>query len=121
MRGRGIESRGIKPVVNEAFKWTCTPQLKSFKIIGEDLAAISLNQIEIQWDKPPIVGACVLDLSKKFIFDFHYNTMKKHFNCKLFYSDTDSFVYEIRSNEFCAEVRQKTFLKISDHELHKPW
>ena len=42
---------------DEALKWTCTPQLKSLKIIGEDLAAISLNQIEILWDKPTIVGA----------------------------------------------------------------
>ena len=111
---------------DEALKWTCTPQLKSFKIIGEGLATISLNQTEILWDKPTIVGACILDLSKKFIFDFHYNTMKKHFNCKLLYSDTDSFVYEIRSNDFYAELRRKTALKDlfdfsnfpSDHELH---
>ena len=111
---------------DEALKWTCTPQLKPFKIIGEDLATISLNQTEILWDKPTIVGACILDLSKKFMFDFHYNTIKKHFNCKLLYSDTDSFVYEIRSNDFYAEMRQKTALKDlfdfsnfpSDHELH---
>ena len=111
---------------DEALKWTCTPQLKSFKIIGEDLATVSLNPTEILWDKPTIVGACILDLSKKFMFDFHYNTMKKHFNCKLFYSDTDSFVYEIRSNDFYTELRRKTALKDlfdfsnfpSDHELH---
>ena len=76
-------------IEDKAFKWTCTPQLKSFKIIGEDLAIICLNQTEILWDKPTIVGAYFLDLSKKIMYDFHYNNMIKHFNCRLLYSDTD--------------------------------
>ena len=66
-------------IEDKALKWTCTPQLKSFKIIGEDLAIISLNQTEILWDKPTIVGACFLVLSKKIKYDFHYNNMKKTF------------------------------------------
>ena len=55
-------------------------QLKSFKILGEDLATINSNQTESLWDKPTIVDACILDLSKKFMSDFHYNTMKKIFS-----------------------------------------
>ena len=77
---------------DETPKWTCTPQLKTFKIFGEDLETFSLNQTEILWVKPTIVGVCFLDLSKKFMFEFHYNTKKKLFNCKLLYSDTDSSV-----------------------------
>ena len=61
---------------DETLRWTCTPQLKYFKIIVEDLATFSLNQTEMLWDKPTIVGAFFLDLSKKFMFDFHYNTIK---------------------------------------------
>ena len=95
----------------ETLKWTSAPQMKSFKIIDENLATISLNQTEIEWDKPTIVGACILDLLKKFMYDFHYNTMKKHFNCKLLYSDTDSFVYEIFSNDFFADLKRKTTVK----------
>ena len=95
----------------ETMKWTSAPQMKSFKIIDENLATISLNQTEIEWDRPTIVGACILDLSKKFKYDFHYNSMKKHFNCKLLYSDTDSFVYEIFSNDFFADLKRKTTVK----------
>ena len=98
-------------IEEETLKWTSAPQMKSFKIIDENLATISLNQTEIEWDKPTIVGACILDLSKKFMYDFHYNTMKKHFNCKLLYSDTDSFVYEIFSNDFFADLKRKTTVK----------
>ena len=97
----------------EALKCTSVPELKSFKIIGEDLATVSLNQTEIVWDKPTIVGACILDLAKKFMFDFHYNTMKKHLIYNLLYSDTDSFVYEIRSNDFYADLQKKPAIK--DH------
>ena len=89
---------------DETLRWNCTPQLKSFKTNGEDLATFSLNQTETLLVKPTIVSVCFLDLSKKFLFEFHYNTKKKHFNCKLLYSDTDTFVYEIRSNNFYAWV-----------------
>ena len=95
----------------ETMKWTSAPQMKSFNIIDENLATISLNQIEIEWDRPTIVGACILDLSEKFMYDFHFNTMKKHFNCKLLYSDTDLFVYEIFSNDFFADLKRKTTVK----------
>ena len=33
--------------------------------------------------------------------------MKKNFDCNLFYSDTDSFVYEMRSRDFFAEIQRK--------------
>ena len=58
-------------------------------------------------DKPTIVGACILYLAKKFMFEFHYKVMKKNFDCNLLYSDTDSFVYEVRSRDFFAEIQRK--------------
>ena len=56
-----------------------------------------MRKCKIFWNKPTIVGATILDLSKMFIFDFHYNTMKQNFDCSLLYSDTDSLIYEIRT------------------------
>ena len=46
---------------------TCVPQPKSFKIIGEGLAT---NQTEVLYDKHTIVGACILNISEKYMFDF---------------------------------------------------
>ena len=37
---------------------------------------------------------------KKFMNEFHYKTMKQNFDCKLLYSDTDSFVYEVQTEDF---------------------
>ena len=110
----------------EVYQWTNQPEFQSFKIFDENLAYVTLSISEVLWDKPTIVGACILDLSKKFMFDFHYNTMKKHFDCTLLYSDTDPFVYEIRSRDFFDELQKKQSVMDqfdfsnfpSEHPLH---
>ena len=91
----------------ETLKWTDRPEYKSSKIISEDLVTVSLEQLEILWDKPTIVGACILDLANKYMFEFHYKVMKRNFDCNLLYSDTDSFVYEVRSRDFFADLQRK--------------
>ena len=92
---------------DEILKWTEKPEYQSSKIISEDLVTLCLQQSEIIWDKPTIVVACILGLAKKFMFEFHYKVMKKNFDCNLLYSDTDSFVYEVRSRDFFADLQRK--------------
>ena len=92
----------------ETLKWTEKPEYQSSQIISEDLVTVCLQQSEILWDKPTIVGACILDLAKRFMFEFHYKVMKKNFDCNLLYSDTDSSVYEVRSRDFfCGTTAEK--------------
>ena len=45
------------------------------------------------------VGFTVLDLSKWKMYNFHYNFIKKNFDAKLLINDTDSFNYEIKSED----------------------
>nr|CAH7764174.1 unnamed protein product [Callosobruchus chinensis] len=50
---------------------------------------------------------CILDISKTFMYDFHYDYMLKKFQnneCKLMYSDTDSFLYQISCDDVYHEV-----------------
>ena len=56
---------------------------KSFKIFGESMAAMKTAQNRIYWNKPTIVVACVLDLAKLHMFQFHYTVMKPNFDCKV--------------------------------------
>ena len=37
------------------------------------------------------------------MYDFHYNFIKKNFGAKLLFSDTDSFTYEIKSENVYEE------------------
>ena len=80
----------------------------------------------IVWNKPTIIGASNLELSKLFMLDFHYNVMKKQTECSLLYSDTDSFVYKVKTNSFYDDLTKNSTLKKhfdlsnfpSDHKLY---
>ena len=91
----------------ETLKWTDKPEYQSSKIISEDLVTVCLQKSEKLCDKPTIVGACILDLAKKFMFEFHYKVKKRNFDCNLLYSDTDFFVYEVRSRDFFTDLQRK--------------
>ena len=47
------------------------------------------------------------DLSKLHMYDFHYNIMKPKYgaNIQLLMTDTDSFVYEIKTEDFYADMK----------------
>ena len=51
-----------------------------------------------------IVGATILDLAKRFMFQFHYQKMKPNRNLELLYSDTDSFIYAIKTDDVYRDL-----------------
>ena len=83
---------------------------KLFKTFGESIAAIKIVTKRIYWNKPTIVGACVLDLAKLHMFQFHYTVMKPNFDCKVLYSDTDSLLYRIDTIDVYADIRRKIII-----------
>ena len=74
-------------------------EFETFKIFGEDMAALTFAPTKIRLDVPTIVGACILELAKFEMYKFHYEVMKLNFNCHLLYSDTDSLTYEIKTEK----------------------
>ena len=76
-------------------------------IFGEKLADLTTRPKSIYWNTPNIVRATILDLAKHHMYSFHYNVMRPNFECRLLYSDTDSLLYVIKSDDFCTELSQK--------------
>ena len=116
----------VKIVCTEAevYQWTNQPEFHLFKIFDENLAPVTLSVSEIFGINPQYLGLEFL-IFQKSSFDFHYNTMKKHFDCTLFYSDTESLVYEIRSRDFLSSCKRSkacgTNLTFQTFPLNTPY
>ena len=55
-----------------------------------------MEKTSVKLDKPRYIGSAILALSKTVMYNFHYTYMMKTFpDCKLLFSDTDSFCYSI--------------------------
>ena len=68
-------------------------------IYSEDLAAIMLRKGTLVMNKPIYAGLSILDLSKLWMYRFHYDNIKKKYagRVKLLFTDTESLCYHIRT------------------------
>ena len=67
----------------------------STKIFDKNYAAIHEIKPILTLNKPIYVGFTVLELSKWLMCHFHYNFIKKNFDPKLLFTDTDSLTYDV--------------------------
>lgn len=70
-----------------------------------------MHRTNILIAKPIIVGVCILEISKIRMYDFHYNFMMKIFDynkCKMLYTDTDSFVYNIECDDIYTFIEENS-------------
>jgi hypothetical protein len=91
----------VKLVNSTAAFERCVSKLtyKNCKRINNNLVGIEMSYPSLKISKPFYLGMVILDLSKFFMYDFHYNVMKQTFknDIKLLYTDTDSLVYKIKT------------------------
>ena len=66
---------------------------------------IAVHQIKSVFtlNKPVYVGVCILKLTTVLMYQFHYKYVKNKFDAKLLFTDTDSLVYEIKSEDVYEE------------------
>ena len=84
------------------------PNFKDSVRFSEHLIGVELGKIEIIMNKPVYLGQAILDLSKIVMYEFHYDYMKPKYGSKvkLCYMDTDSFVYEIETEDFYRDIEE---------------
>ena len=104
-----IRNRVNVKLVNsgEQFKKLASkPNYESRKIFNENLVSVHMKKTSLTMNKPVYLGMSILDLSKIIMFDFHYQYIKPKYgkHAKLLFTDTDSFLYEIQTEDFYKDI-----------------
>jgi len=91
----------------KARKLMVKTSFKDRTIYSKNLMAIHQHKETIKFDKAIYVGFAILDVSKTFMYHFHYNVMKKKYGSKIssLYSDTDSLIYAIQTTNFFDDLK----------------
>ena len=112
----------------KAAKLTSRPNFDRATIFDKNLIAVHMKRTEVYFNKPVYVGQAILDLSKTLMFDFHYNYIKKKYRNKaeLMFTDTDSLLYQIHTDDFYRDISNDIVEKFDtsdyppDHESGIP-
>ena len=82
------------------------PNYHSTKYISKDLLIMEMKKVEVKMNKPIYLGQAILDLSKTLIYEFWYDYIKPMYGdkAKLCYTDTDSLVMHIKTEDFYKAI-----------------
>ena len=110
--GKTMESirkhRDIKLVTTDKkrSKLVSEPNYHTINLISEDLSIIEMKKSKVKMNKPIYLGLSILEISKILMHEFWYDYMKPKYdnNVKLCYMDTDSFIVDIKTNDFYKDI-----------------
>ena len=128
--GKTIENirkhRDIKLVTTNRrrSKLVSEPNYHTINYISEDLSLTEMNKTKVKMNKPIYLGLSILEISKILMYEFWYDYMKPKYdnNVKLCYMDTDSFIMNIKTEDFYKDVAndvEKRF-DTSNYEVDRP-
>ena len=100
--------RDIKLVTTEKkrSKLVSEPNYHTINFISEDLSIIEMKKTKVKMNTPIYLGLSILEISKTLMYEFWYDYMKPKYNSsvKLCYMDTDSFIMNIKTNDFYKDI-----------------
>ena len=99
----------------EHLKCVTKPNFISQKIFDKNFAIHCVKTV-LTLNKPLYLGFCILELSKLFMYKFHFDYACKTFDAKLLFTETDSLVYEIKSDNVYGQCfRDKDLFDFSGY------
>ena len=118
--------RDIKLVTTdkERSKLVSGPNYHTMNYISENLSIIEMNKTKVKMNKPIYLGLSILDIHKILMYEFWYDYMKPKYDdkVKLCYMDTDSFIINIKTEDFYKDIAndvEKRF-DTSNYEVNRP-
>ena len=110
--GKTMESirkhRDIKLVTTNKrrSKLVSEPSYHTMNYISEELSIIEMKRKKVKMNKPIYLGLSIWEISKILMYEFWYGYMKPKYNdsVKLCYMDTDSFIMNIKTEDFYNDI-----------------
>ena len=100
--------RYIRLVISEKLRkqFVSEPNDHSCKKISDYLMAIKMKKTRVKMNKPLYPGMSILDISKMPMYKFWYDYFKPKYGdrAKLCYTDTDSFIINIITEDFFQDI-----------------
>ena len=105
-------------------KLVSEPNYHAMNYISEDLSIIEMKRTKVKMNKPIYLGLLILEINKLLMYEFWYDYMKPKYgdNVKLCYMDTDSFIMNIKTEDFYKDIAndvEKRF-DTSNYEVDGP-
>ena len=83
-----------------------------------------MKKIKVKMNKPIYLGLSILEISKTLMYEFWHDYMKPKYNdnVKLCYMDTDSFIMNIKTNDFYEDIASdvENRFDTSNYEVNRP-
>ena len=103
-----------------AAKLVNKPDFEELKIFDEFLIAVKRRTTKVKMNKPVYVGMSILDLSKTLMFSFQYEYVKKKWKkVEVLYTDTDSLVLKIETDDFFKDISGDVEMWFDTNEFAK--
>ena len=116
--------RDIKLVTTDKkrSKLVSEPNYHTINLISEDYSIIEMKKTKVKINKPIYLGLSILQISKTLMYEFWYDYMKLEDNVKLCYMDTDSFIMNIKTNDFYKDISNdvENRYDTSNYEVNRP-
>ena len=88
------------------------PNFEDIHKISDKQVLVQSKPIKTKFNKPIYLGACILETSKLRMYKFWYDYLKVKYgdNVNLIYTDTDSFVLEIFTDDVYKDMKNNNHL-----------
>ena len=100
------------------------PNYHTTKYFSENLLTIEMKRIKVKMNKAVYLCLSILEISKTLMYEFWYNYIRPKYqdNAKLCYMDTDSFIINIKTEDFYDDIAddvEKRF-DTANYECNRP-
>ena len=118
--------RNIKLVTTDKkrSKLVSEPNYHTIDLTSQYLSITEMKKTKIKMSKPIYLGLSILEISKTLMYKLWYDYMKPKYGnkVKLCYTDTDSFIINIKTNDFYEDIASdvENRFDTSNYEVKRP-